>query len=745
MNTYLKLSSVKTDNQNCNCITPFYIDNITGINPNTGRNYSNEDKDAMKTALYRVSNAKGCKLNVCCDANDPTSMPDPVFTKKFLKRFPKIMPVYERSTLKSIKLSTNKDITGDGWVEPSAYMICKISKSTITDTTDPNIKLAINLVNDCFTNQCSNIEQITVNNLLQNSKADMKYTYIDDARVSQAIREGNISYVKEYIAKYKVIDLPLTNDDYNNRMIHIASESSNVDILNMLIALKANLNIKNKINETPIHFAVRSKNIDNIDTLLSQGVDMSLSNIKGETPMFYAMTTGNLRIIKMLYNNNSPILNVDKEGNNLIHYCVKNCPSFKNSEETEYNKYTKDNTNGDKNDKSEIIKFLIERGINTEQLNVAGLTTLELTQKEINREINKECAEDIQQDTADINEYFFNIKPVREAFSNSMNNTSTSTSTTLQTPLRPSPSTTKFTSGAQTRTKDISGYTLEHKELLEIQTLLFNNAIRNNPKKYSGYISVDDIPKGSPIEVLDTVCVGNGMTGNEDSDECIANGGQIVKIKNRTTKIKLELLPEEETQIDAVNDKDLYFPKQPKKIPKGTIPSEIQDYNNTITNQVPQTTGITYNIGEISTNEITNTNSNSNSGFNPQPTKASVNNATNSNTITNNNKSSEINTETISAPSAPSPTLRQLETTNKTTSDHPPLFDEYDDFVHKCQKDAIRNSEKIAEIQTTIPQITQITQATINSFTDKYKIPLISLSVFIIVLIIGIIIYNINY
>ena len=742
MNTYLKLSSVKTDNQNCNCITPFYIDNITGINPNTGRNYSNEDKDAMKTALYRVSNAKGCKLNVCCDANDPTSMPDPVFTKQFLKRFPKIMPVYERSTIKSIKLSTNKDITGDGWVEPSAYMICKISKATITDTAEPNIKLAINLVNDCFTNQCSNIEQITVNNLLQNSKADMKYTYIDDARVSQAIREGNISYVKEYIAKYKVIDLPLTNDDYNNRMIHIASESSNIDILNMLIALKANLNIKNKINETPIHFAVRSKNIDNIDTLLSQGVDMSLSNIKGETPMFYAMTTGNLRIIKMLYNNNSPILNVDKEGNNLIHYCIKNCPSFKDSEET------KNNIGVDKNDKSEIIKFLIERGINTEQLNVAGLTTLELTQKEINREINKECAEDIQQDTADINEYFFNIKPVREAFSNSMNNTSNSTSTTLQTPSRPSPSTTKFTAGAQTRTKDISGYTLEHKELLEIQTLLFNNAIRNNPKKYSGYISVDDIPKGSPIEVLDTVCVGNGMTGNEDSDECIANGGQIVKIKNRTTKIKLELLPEEETQIDAVNDKDLYFPKQPKKIPKGTIPSEIQDYNNTITNQVPQTTGITYNIGEISTNEITNKNSNSNSGFNPQPTKASVNNATHSNTITNNNKSSEINTKTISAPlapSAPSPTLRQLETTNKTTSDHPPLFDEYDDFVHKCQKDAIRNSEKIAEIQTTIPQITKATQATINSFTDKYKIPLIIVSVFIIILIIGIIIYNINY
>ena len=36
MDTYVKLTSVKTDNQNCNCITPFYINNINGININCG-------------------------------------------------------------------------------------------------------------------------------------------------------------------------------------------------------------------------------------------------------------------------------------------------------------------------------------------------------------------------------------------------------------------------------------------------------------------------------------------------------------------------------------------------------------------------------------------------------------------------------------------------------------------------------------------------------------------------------------
>ena len=699
MNTYLKLTSTKNDKQNCNCITPFYIDNITGINPNTGRNYSNDDKDIIKTSIYRISNAKGCNVNVCCDANDPTSKPDPVFTKQFLNKFPKIMPMYERSALISIKLSTNKDVIGPDWIVPSPYMICKISKATIKPTTDPTIKIATDLVNDCFTNQCSNVEQISVNNILQNTKTDMKYTYIDDARVSQAILENNIEYVKEYITKYKDVNVSLSNNDYNNRMIHLASESSNLDILNMLIALKANVNIKNKLNETPIHFAIKSNNINAVDALLAQGIDLSLTTTKGETPMFYAMKTGNLNIIQMLYNNNSPLSGTDKDGNNLIHYCVINCPSFKDSNDT---------NNTDKRDKSSIIKFLIERGISIDQKNNNGITPLELTQKEINRELNKECAENIRQENNDIIEFFFN---------DSTNTTNPSPSKT------PTPTKTSTNNGAKLRNKDISGYTKEHSELLEIQSLLFNNIIKNNPKKYNKYISVDDIPKGAPIEILDTVCYGNGMTGNEDSDECISKGGQLVKIQNRTTKIKLELVPDEETKIDEVDEKDLYFKKNPSKLPKNTIPTDIQNYNNTITNQVPQTTGITYNLGTTSTNTLDAIETTL--GFNPQPTNLTINNKTNNKTNDLPNSSKATRQSQIK------------DTTQSTSLDHPPQFDEYDDFVHKCQKDAISNSQTIKK---TIPQTTlaEITQSTI----ETYKIPLIILSVFIILLIIGIVIYK---
>jgi len=713
MNTFLKLSSTKK-NQNCNCISPFYIDNISGINPNTGRDYTDDDKDILKTSLMRISNAKGCDVSICCDPNDPTSMPDTNYTSQFLQKFPKILPIYEGTTLKSIKLSTTNNVKANGWQTPNNYMICKITKSKITDTSDPTIKIATNLVTDCFTDQCNQVETITMNNLLQNAKGDISsYTYVDDSRVNAAITDGNISYVKEYIRKYKSINSPLTNDDYNNRMIHIASQSKSLNILTMLIALKANLNITNKLKETPIHFAVRSKNIDNIDALLAQGVDLTIATINGETPMFYAMKTGDMRIINMLYNNTAPILNVDKSGNNLIHYCIKNCPVIKNTDNGNQNA-----SNSIPNTKSDIIRFLIDHGVSTEQKNVNGITPLELTSKEIIKEINKECDTSNEIVNSKINENFFNIKAIAEAFTNKSKSNSNSNK------------------GYGAIHNNVSNYTDDHESLLEIQTMIFNNILKNNPNKFSDYISVDDIPKGSPIEILDTVCVGNGMTGNEDSDDCISKGGQIVKIKNKTTKIKLELISDSDIDIDSINQQDLYYNKIQNRIPYNTISPNINNYNNNIKNGsikniIPKNTGITYNIGQESTN-IVNNNENT-QGFNPQPTKLS-----NIPVIIQNDILEDI-PNTI------------IEKKNIST-DHPHIFnDDDDEIIHKCKTDAIINSTKITNALTTSNTIQQITNPqttngniSVSSLIQKYKTQFIILIVIIVLLVVGVIVYNFN-
>jgi ankyrin repeat protein len=724
MDTYLKLGSVKNDT-NCNCISPFYINGITGINPNTKRDYSPEDLDAMKTALYRISAAKGCNVSVCCDPNDPTTSPDSEFTKQFIRAYPKIMPIYQGNQLQAIKLSTSANVKESGWQEPTTHMICKITKATITNTSDPTIKMASNLVNDCYSDSCSSLETMTVNTLLQNAKADMTYSYVDDARVSQAILENNSSYVKEYIRKYKGVNFPLTNDDYNNRLIHIAAGSGNNDILTMLIALKANLNIQNKLRETPIHLATKSANLDNISSLLSQGVDLTIPNNNGETPMFYAMKTGDLRIINMLYTNNSPIQGMDKNGNNLIHYCVLHCPSYKEDDNTV------------PNTKSEIIQFLIDHGISTEQKNNAGITPLEIVSKQINKEVNKECSLGIKKDNDNIIEKFFS----KEHFSSA--NSGTGLGNTLLANSGTGLGNTLLANNVpllgNTLNQQISQYTPEHLSLLDIQTKLFNNIIQNNPNKYSDYISVDDIPSGAPIQILDTVCVGANMTGNEDSDECIAKGGQIVKVKNKTTKIKLDLIAGA-TEIDALNQNDLYFPKSYNKIPKGTVPINVANYNANVkstgnvlpnTQQTQQTQGITYNLGASSTNALL------------------APNAPNAPNATGTTPTAPIPHIT---PNAPTPAI----TTAAITDEHPSMFEDDNDVVHKCKRDAINNSIKIA----TTPLLTglamqsdlsTLTTPSVSAFMntisdttdtlDKYKISISILAV-IIILLIGYLIYS---
>lgn len=558
METFLKLSS-NDPTKNCNCISPFYMSDISGINPNTSSTYTNDEKNVIKSTFYRISNAKGCSTGVCCDPNDPFSAIDQNFMNAFKSTYPKIMPIFNGTSLASIKLSTIENVYESGWIIPTPYYVCKITKSTILPTNNPNIFMATNLVIDCFTDQCNSAEQIILTNLLSSGKTETVSTQIDDVKVVSSIQSGDISYVKTYIKKYKQVDSPLTHDNYNNRLIHIAAQSNQIPILDMLIALNAKINITNKNNETPLHLAIKSLNYTNISKIIAQGADLSAITNKGETPMFYAVKTGDIGIIRMIYNAGSAVIGVNKDGNNLIHYCILNCPSLSQTK------------------KIDVIRFLLEHGVNSEQTNKKGETPLILTKILINKEEEKKGIWNKPTEDPDIDfknivvETFFNIQTKRY---------------TQQTKME------KFT-----EQQDISKNTNEHTSLLEIQTLLFNNIIRNNVDKYSGYINVSELPAGSPIDILDTVCIGTNLSCNENSDECIKKGGKLSKIINKTTQIKLELIPETQSAIDDLKQDDLYY----DKIPKGTSFNVMSNNSSII---VPTTTGITYPIGESSTNDV---------------------------------------------------------------------------------------------------------------------------------------------
>jgi hypothetical protein len=129
--------------------------------------------------------------------------------------------------------------------------------------------------------------------------------------------------------------------------------------------------------------------------------------------------------------------------------------------------------------------------------------------------------------------------------------------------------------GFQVVKQDYENMSSREKELLQIQTLLFNDILKSNPDKYNKYINVSEVPRGAPVEVLDYMCTGgnDSVTGSEDRETCEAMGGQFVKIKNPTTLVKLELLPESERMIAAEEEDELYYPKYPESMPERPLPT----------------------------------------------------------------------------------------------------------------------------------------------------------------------------
>ena len=112
-----------------------------------------------------------------------------------------------------------------------------------------NIFVARNLVSDCYLDSCDNTEKIQIDTILNKSRTELSYTSFDDARVSQAILEGNMKYLDEYIRQYESIDNVLTHDNYRNRIIHIAASSKFKEPINLVLALKPMIDPENICNQ----------------------------------------------------------------------------------------------------------------------------------------------------------------------------------------------------------------------------------------------------------------------------------------------------------------------------------------------------------------------------------------------------------------------------------------------------------------------------------------------------------------
>lgn len=569
MNTYIHLTSKDPEKQ-CNIIKPFTYNKLNSTILNNGNVRTNNAILSLKKRILAINNARQGEIGICC-YNPVNQTYDKNILNAFRQLFPSVREIKDDAgQIKYLEVSVIPILDQkQGWKQLTPYHICKISNYNIRPVKEhKNRYIIYNLTEDCYTSNCDNQNTLTLEKLLNEETEPLTYTYYDDLKMYQSLQDANLEYIKSYLFKYNAINKILTHDDLNNYIIHIATQFYNKKIYDLLFSLNPNINVKNIYGNTPLHIACLYGHVDAINQLLNKNANVNIKNNKGFTPLMMAVKFQNnnikktnplndprlsivLIMVETLINYGANINNVNNNNETVLHILIKHAQT------TEHLSY--------------IVKTLLNHGIDVNIKNNKGQTALELSDIEINK-YNNNISSNISS----------NISNNKKQNNNTNNNNTNN----------------KKQNNKNTNTKEnfqVNEIKEEHLdarelELKEIQTLLFNQMIKNNSDKYNDYINVKDIPKGAPIEVLNYVCSGDNpdIIGIEDKNECEKLGGVFTKVKNPTTKIKLELLPESEMRILSEDENELYYQPYPDSILINELPKEIlalnqhKNFNNNI-------------------------------------------------------------------------------------------------------------------------------------------------------------------
>lgn len=618
MDSFFKIAAVDIDAR-CNNITPFsYSDMNRKQDSKTGRVFTSDDIKQAWATFMKITNSTKSRAIPCCNPDIKLSDVNPELVAAVQGKYTYARPIVRNGDLVELQLTRTAKAEEAGWEPITPYIICKLSYALTTpgfirkssEADDVWIVGIDGMLLDCFSTNCQ--DSSSVDNLFGTSRKDPEYTYIDDASVARAIADGDIKFIRDYIFKFNNVNQVLTNDDYGNRLVHLVAMNYRPKVFELLVAVKANFNVRNSQGNTPIHLAVQSGNMDCIQELLKlsgQPIEVNVKNSAGQTPLMTAIAykpksdpkTGQvpktqlqipMTMIRYLYNHGASVLDRDALGNNMIHFVLLNMvPEC---------------------DKVTAIKFMLSKGVSADQKNNAGITPLMLAAEKIkvsgaddllppaqiidvlpeneeNGDNGNSLLEGFWADQkllpsstiSAVNQHL-NVKKTNGTNgangANGANNNLAGGNNIIIAPKLPS------ANNQGVSEIDPARLTKEQIDLMEIRTLLFNDIIRNNPGKYNKFISVRDIPAGAPVEILNHNCVsatGELISDRIDTEEQCAEqpDGHWVPIKNPSTLIKLDLLPESKRIIDAVPDEKLYYAKDRPSQDAVPLPAEIQELN----------------------------------------------------------------------------------------------------------------------------------------------------------------------
>ena len=126
---------------------------------------------------------------------------------------------------------------------------------------------------------------------------ESKLTY-SNAALIDAIEQGNSQAVQLLLEAGADVNMQNSKRCKNSPLI-LATAKNLLDVAQILLLYKAEINQQNYLGETPLHVAARKGHIEILKMLLGNGADANIKDDSGCTPLHYA--TGHKGVVKALF------------------------------------------------------------------------------------------------------------------------------------------------------------------------------------------------------------------------------------------------------------------------------------------------------------------------------------------------------------------------------------------------------------------------------------------------------------
>jgi ankyrin repeat protein len=124
-------------------------------------------------------------------------------------------------------------------------------------------------------------------------------------KIHDAAMQGDLAKVKALLKE----DPDLVAGEYNNGMtpLHRAAEFNHKDVVELLLASKADVNAKDDNGRTPLNIAAQEGHKDEVELLLANRANVNANAQNGWTPLHWAVEKGNKDMAELLLANKADV------------------------------------------------------------------------------------------------------------------------------------------------------------------------------------------------------------------------------------------------------------------------------------------------------------------------------------------------------------------------------------------------------------------------------------------------------